>query len=197
MELDEMKNTWYIMDKRLNKMELIHDTFIREVIQSKVNKSIDKLKNWEITGTAVVILLIPIIIYLYLTTQWDFITWDLFVIFSGLICTLLTFWQIVKVRQLMKVDYTENIARNIHHINLYKIQYEKEKLVMSVIGPVLTILIVMNYLQMKAELHRWAFMIAVILFAGIYCYWSYKNMIKQKIPAILKSMEELKELQEE
>lgn len=192
-----MKYTWNVLDKRLNKMELIHDSLIRNIIQTKVNKSIDRLRNWEIVGAAVVILVIPFITYLYLTTHRDFLAWHLFMILAAIMCVFLSFWQISKVQRLMKIDYSKNISRNINHINRFKIQYEKEKLFMNLVGPVFLILIAINYAQMNARLYQWVLMISLILFTAIYSFWCYKAIIKQKIPTILKSMEELKELEEE
>jgi len=197
MELDEMKNTWETLDNRLNKIQLLQDSLIREMMQTKVNKRIDRLRNWEILGAAVVIFVIPFIAYLYLTYNWDFPAWHIFLILAFIVCVGLSFWQISKVQRLLKIDYSKNISENIIHINRFKIQYEKEKLIMNFITPVFFIFIVINYAYMGAQLSKWILMICVLLFAAIYNYWAYKIMIKRKIPTILKSMEELKELEEE
>lgn len=198
MELDEMKNTWNTLDKRLNKMLHLQDSLIREVMQTKVNKSITLLRNWEIFGAIVVTLLIPFIVYVYLTRNNGLLSWNILLVVSGIASVGLSFWQAYKVQCLMKVDYSRSISENVYYINRYKIWYEKEKMAMSfVIGPVLAILLVVYYAQLNASLPHWVLLFSILLCTTVYCYWSYKTIIKQKIPSIVRSLEELKEISEE
>ena len=60
MELEEMKNTWNLLNRRLDEDKLLKESLIREMIQRKADKVVNKLINYDIFSVVTLLLLYTI-----------------------------------------------------------------------------------------------------------------------------------------
>ena len=196
MEPEELKNTWLLLDERLKKQEMLKETILKEMIHSKADKSLNRLVNIEIIGIIILLLVMPAVIYAidfhphmpgYKVFMWAMIP----------ICVIGLVWQILKVYKLTRIDLTGSLSNNIRHTNSYNIWIKKEKMVMIVIVPVVGLGVAYMYAQLNVNITLWAFLSCTFLALCIFVYWSYKKLYNKNIASIMKSLDELRELDEE
>ena len=97
----------------------------------------------------------------------------------------------------MKIDFSKKINDNIYYTNRYNIQYNRELIASIVfVGPTIAILIILVYAETKANIYFWVFLACVFLIGILVSYWSVKKY-NRNMAAILKSMNEIKQLEEE
>jgi len=197
MELDELKNDWASVEERLKKQEILNENIMKEMIYKKTNKSLKQLFWSDSSGIPILLLVIPFIVYAYGKFGGKHIFWDLTVIFAGVFCIAFLPFLIYRVYGLMKIDFSENIKRNLYYINHYSIQIKLEKTIMAFFGPVMVILLSIVFIEFKADIFRWTLLICVVIFLTLYSYWSYNKFYNNNIQSIKKSLEELNELKEE
>ena len=107
MELEEMKERWAALNDRLERTEMLQESVIRELVQTKGEKSVSRLINWETFGFVVTILIIPYSIYVYHRFGGHFAMWDLFSRVAIVVDGLLVLWTGYKLYGLMKIDFTK------------------------------------------------------------------------------------------
>ena len=91
MDLEEMKERWAALNDRLERTEMLQESVIRELVQTKGEKSVSRLINWETFGFVVTILIIPYSIYVYHRFGGHFAMWDLFIVWRSLLTDCLYF----------------------------------------------------------------------------------------------------------
>ena len=200
MELDDIKTAWASLDERLKKQENIKESILRELICSKGNRSLNRLLNHEWLGLIFVVLAIPIIPFIV------YIVPDTFNTVSTIILLLLEVLvvfglgaQIWKIRTLGKISYSEKVNQNVKWINSYNLFIKKEKILAVVVFVLLVIFYLSRTYMDEVKLST----VNIILYfaliaAGIpLCVWQYKRLYVRNIDSIHKSIEELKELEEE
>jgi hypothetical protein len=197
MELEELKKMWTSLDERLNKQEVLKESIIREMIYAKSNKSLSRLLNMEALGAVVFISIIAFIAFVFEKFGGKRFMWDITVIYSGIFCLVFLPWILYKIHGLMKIDLSGSIKNNVFYINRFNIQIKREKISTIFWGPVFAVLIILVYLEAKASVSVWIVMSCGILLASLSSYWSYKKIYDKNIALIKKSLEELKELEEE
>ena len=169
-----------------------------EMSKNKADKLIGRLINWEIFNVVVLILGIPLIFWIYPWHNGKFMLPHFFLMFTAAFCCIASIWLIFKISGLMKIDFSKIISDNIYYTNRYNIQIKREKFAMNVIfGPIFTILLILLYAEMKANTYHWIFLISLLLLCSLITYWSYKRLYEKNINSILKSMNEIKALEEE
>jgi|GEM_PF-553804 hypothetical protein len=195
MESDELKNAWKALDNRLNENKALNETLIKEMMHSKANKSISRLIVWDIIGITISLLVIPFVVHMYFKNNNHLIFWNITMIYVALICIVAIGWYCLKLYRLTKINFSQNISHNIYNTNKYNILVTKEKIAINIIWPTLAGLIILIYAQTKVHLSLWAFLICMLMLGTIFIWLSYKK-VYDKIKSILKSMNEIKELEE-
>ena len=198
MELENLKEAWVALDNRLKRNEKLNESIILEMMRSNAGKKVNRIIALEMISVAVLILLLPFIIYsLYRFGGGKLFLWDIFMKFMAVVCFLYPFWGVYKLHGLMKIDITKNIGNNILCLNKYNIQIKNErKFVYFFLVPVIAISGVCIYTAAKATLPLWTFFTCAFCLAGLFSYWSYKKYNKS-FESVIKSLEEIRELREE
>lgn len=198
MELDELRNTWSILDKKLEENNSLNDRIIKEMLHSKSNKSLGKLIGYEMFGFVVALLTLPLILYLlfksHLRDSNIGFAFLVFMFVADLICIT---WQGVKIIYLMKIDFTEKVSQNIRLINTYNIGIRREKLVFLFFIPILVAFSIYFYIEYNVDIIGWSFMTCLFILALSFTHYQYKKIYDKNIKSILQSLEELRELEEE
>lgn len=197
MELDEMKNTWELLNRKLDEDKSLKESLILEMIRTKANKSVNKLLNYDILSFVILILLIPFLVWGYRSYSGLFIMWDIYILYAMALCLSGVFWYVFKIQLMMKIDVSQKISENIYRTNRYNIWIKREKFLMNVIfGPILILLAVLMLIEMNARIDLWITVICLFGLASVTTYWSYKRIYDKNIASILKSFEEIKDLEE-
>ena len=198
MELEELKNAWTELDNQLKENKSMNKTIVMKMAQSKADKIIGRLINWEIISVVILILIIPLAYY---ASQW-FVGKHMLSYFVMLFaigyCCIGTVWYIYKISGLMKIDFSKAISDNICYTNRYNIQIKREKFATYVIiGPGAAILLILSYAELKVNTQLWIFLVCLLLLTTLITYWGYKRLYEKNINSILKSLNEIKQLEEE
>jgi hypothetical protein len=196
MELEELKNAWVSVDERLKKQEILKGSIIKEMIYSKTDKSLKRLFWSDGISIPLGLALIPFLVYAYGKLGGKSIFWDSTIIFAGVFCITYLPFLVYRVYGLMKIDISGNIKDNLFHINQYNIWIKREKRSMAFIGPLVLILVSLNFIERKANVFLWTFWICTGIFLILYSYWSYNKFYGKNIQSIQKNLEALKELEE-
>ena len=198
MELEELKIAWAELDSRLKENKSLNKTIIMEMAQNKADKLIGRLINWEIIGTIVLIVGIPLVFWIYPWYKGKYISASILMIFAAVFCCICIVWYIYKISGLMKIDFSKPISDNIYYTNRYNIQIKREKFAMNVVfGPIFAILLILSYAELKVNMQLWIFLICLLFLCSLITYWTYKRLYEKNISSILKSMNEIKQLEEE
>ena len=197
MELDELKNVWASVEARLKKQEILNENVIREMIYKKTNKSLKQLFWSDSIGIPVLLFVIPVMVYAYGRYGGKHIFWDAIVIFGGVFCIAYLPFLIYRIYGLMKIDLSGNLKNNLNYINRYSIYIKREIIVMSFLSPASFILVCLMFIELKAGVVQWTFLICFSILVLFCSYWSYSKLYKKNIQSIKKSLEQLEETKEE
>ena len=197
MELEELKSAWAELDNRLKENKSMNKTLIMEMAKNKADKLISRFINQNIISVILLLLIIPLMLLGYNFFGGKFIFFDIFSIYMVAICFICFFWYIYKISGLMKIDFSKKISDNIYYTNRYNIQVNREtQATIIFIGPSLVILGILVYAETKSSIYLWVFFACTILAGIMGGYWGIKKHNKN-INSILKSMNEIKALEEE
>lgn len=198
MELDELKNTWAALDERLKQNESLNARIVKEILETKSNKSLSKILRIEIFGAVVLLAVAPFTLFLSDAkfNKTDKTIWSIFLVSMFFYCLLNFAWQTFKIYNLMKIDFSAVVSDNIRIMNKYNIWIQREKLVMWVSIPIIGALCTYLYAQLNANLFLWVFLTCAFIFVTLVTYYQYKKVYDNNINSILKSLDELKELEE-
>jgi len=200
MELDELKNTWLVLDEQLKKNEMLNKRIIQEMLYKKSNKSLSWLMNTEFSSIIILPLVILLCIWQFNEPRFQQHALSKILIVAVLtICILGIIWQSYKIlKYLVKINFSKSIKDNIKYVNKYAILIKKEKIMAYfVVIPVFSLFGIFYYYELKVNFSYWIFLIIVLSLATIAAYWSYKKIYDANIQSIKKSLEELNELKEE
>jgi hypothetical protein len=197
MELDELKNAWTSLDERLNKQEKLKESIIREMLVAKLDKSLSRMINHGYVGIIVCLGIIPLFVWrmnqIYFGTFKTilFLLGITFAISGVILC-------IIELIKLYKIDFSKPVSNNIRLLQNHKIWLKRQNMGVYIVVSILIILaVIAGLLSPNMELWRWVG-IAVFVCIGIAgAFWEYKHFYGKNIASILKSLEALKELEEE
>jgi hypothetical protein len=200
MELDELKNTWTVLDEQLKKNETLNKQIIQEVLRKKSNKSLSRLINTNFVNLCIWLLAIPVSI-------WGYHYWASFEILLfpkilfvaiGISSIFIVIWSYFPLKNLMKIDFSRNLKDNMYHIHKYAIMLKKEKITVYFgLIPIYYLLGGLCYYEFNANFSLWTFLIVALFISITTTYWMYKRIYETNVQSIKKSLEELKELTEE
>jgi O-antigen/teichoic acid export membrane protein len=195
METEDLKNRWLSLEEQLKKQEVFNEQIIKEHLKTKSDRALSRLISYEAFGAIVLLAGIPVIIYA-LGLKSNLSEYYIFLYCMTGVCVLGFFWQICKLHDLMQIDFSNTLSNNARYTNKYNVKIRKEKISMSFFVPVLLLPIL--YIQIKSNMSIlfWAIGTCTFVFAIVFTYWSYKRLYDKNIASILKSLEELKELEE-
>jgi len=199
MELEELKNTWAVLDERLKKNEMLNKRMVQEMLCNKSNRALNKLMNTEFFSM-LTLLVIPLCIWLYHQPRFEnILSAKILYIVVIVTCILSAIWNCYKIlKYLRNINFSKSIGDNLYYINKYNITIKKEKIVnYFVIFPVFSLLGILGYYELKATFSLWIFLFIVLTIGIATSYWMYKKIYDANIQSIKKSLEELKELKEE
>lgn len=196
MELEELKNAWTALDNRLKENETLKESIIKEMLHSKINKSLNRLIRFEMLGAILCFIGLPFLVF-----RFGYMKHTLFIDTTMYLAIALIFsgWitQSYKLWLLSKIDPNKPVSNNINFFHRYNLFIKREKMALCIYAPILYILIILVFVNLgRIELWRWAAVIAILVFTLLMCYWQYKKIYDANIHSIMKSMEELKELKD-
>lgn len=199
MEVNELKNTWTVLEEQLKKNELLNKQVIQEMTVKKSNKSLNRLINMDFLCLVIVLLCIPLCVWGYKGhCCGNILSANILGIALLAVCIISVFWYAYKLTILMKINFSKEVKQNMYAINKYIILLKKEKLITYfILIPVLGILAAFLYYELKANFTLWIFLIAMLIVAVVGEYWLYKRYYDTNIQSLRKSLEEIKELEEE
>ncbi|WP_029905136.1 hypothetical protein [Prevotella sp. 10(H)] len=197
MELDELKDTWHSLDERLKKQEMLKENILKEMLHAKSDKALGRLINFEFLGIILTIIVIPFMIFLITQGYLYFILQQVIVYLAIGYSILGIIAQIRKVYMLMKVDFSKPVSNNIVLIQRFNIQIRREKIASFTVIPLIGLFFVLPYTTLQMELWRWIAVVGVFVIVIILSYWQYKKIYDKNISHILKSLQELRDLEDD
>jgi membrane protease YdiL (CAAX protease family) len=195
METEDLKNRWLSLEEQLKKQEVFNEHIIKELLKTKSDKALSRLVNYEVFGIIVLLAVIPVIIYA-LGMKMDIPEYYIFLYCLTGVYVFTLFWQICKLYDLKHIDFSNTLSNNFRYTNKYNIKIRKEKIVMLFFVPILVLSISYIFAKSNIPVLFWVNMTCVFICAILFTYWSYKRFYDKNIASILKSLEELKELEE-
>jgi len=195
MELDEMKSAWRELDGRLDRQETLTQTFIRDAITTRSQRSVNRFLNMEIVGVAVCALLMPVVVRHYcLPWAADYPGMRTFMLFRMVLLALLAVWQLVKVRVLAGVDMSKAMKNNIRRVRRYELYAMAEKRVVIVLLPVMLAGVVALRAMWGTALWFWVLMVGMVATGVLFIVWYYKKFYADNMAAIKRGLDELEDL---
>lgn len=196
MELEELKGIWTSLDNRMQQQEVLKTTLIKEMLISKSDKALSRLINYSYFGIILCLALLPLMIW-----GWTFPINFLAKILLTLVIPFIVLGLIIGIIQLVKlnkIDFTKFVNQNIYLVQKVNIFNKRYLFASYSIGFVLFILSLIIALINSSHIEpwRWGVFCAIIPIGIIGAFWEYKRMYRRNFNSILKSLEELKELEE-
>ena len=194
MDLENLKSEWSAMNDRMEKQEIFKEKMFCQMLNTKSDKSLNRLVALEVINLIGSILSIPFCIYVFnkngMELMRPFIIGGIIVL---IICVIL---YSIKILILSKIDFTKTLKNNLLYINKYSICTKYEKLfIYYVLIPVAFASGVFYYAKMHVSLYWWILLscvgIAMIIFT-IYIFRLYNK----NISIIQQNLEGLRELEE-
>ena len=196
MELEELKAAWSSLDERMKEQKGLNAVIIKEMLVAKSDSGLSKLINYTYFGIIIILMAVAFMIWRIYNIPFGlfkicFFTVILFCI-SGVIIG------IYNLKQLYRIDFTKSIGNNIRLVQQYSLAAKKQLISSYILAGILMIFAVITCLASfnNVALWRWAAIIAAICIGIVGCWWEYKRMYRKNVDSILKSLEELKELEE-
>ena len=194
MNLENLKSEWSAMNNRMKEREIFEEKMFCQMLNTKSDKSLNRLVAYEVVSLIVSVLFIPFLFYFLNKEGMELIRPILIgAIVFMVICVV---WYGIKVFVLSKIDFTKTLKNNLFYINRYAVYIKYEKFVgYYFLIPLIMIVCIFYYAKMHVSIYLWVFMsfagIAAILFT-IYFYRLYNK----NISTIQQNLEELRELEE-
>jgi len=190
-----MKNAWHDLNERLDRQEMLSQTFIRESIAARSQRSVNKFLNMEIAGAAVCPLVIPFVVRQYgLPWAADYPGMRAAILFCMVLLALLFVWQLIKVMILARIDMSKDMKSNILRTRRYELYAMTEKRVMIFLMPVMLAGVVALRAMWGTALWFWMLMVGMVAVGVLFIVWYYKKFFSANISAIKRGLEELKDL---
>ena len=198
MELEKLKEIWTSLDNRMQQQEGLKTAIIKEMLLNKSDKALSRLINYGFFSLVLILCLTPVSIWVYMygPIYRVAIVKPMFIIIFILFFIYLAAGIIGLIR-LHKIDFSKSVSNNITMISKYKVFYKRMTLIMCIFGVLILVFCFMAYFQLpNVEPWRLMALFFAIPVGIVVSYWEYKRIGMRNINSILKSLEELKELEE-
>ncbi len=193
MELDELKQNWAELNQRLRDNEILTESLIKQMVQSKGKSSRDKLIVYDIVGALVLFFSLFFWAYSSNTNNLnDFLINHI----KGLIIFSLVgiIYYIVKVVILCKIDFSKSIIQNFTQVNRYKIMLKAEIIIGIAYFMYVFISMIAFLLKMKASPIIFIIEGIVLIITLALVYFITKKLYLKNIKSIIDNLNEIREL---
>lgn len=198
MELDDLKTTWALYDKKLTENLKFNEELLRKMNIEKSKREMNSPLTYEIISLAagIIFLLYIASATVRFSTEFKFLLPGLITIFTFIVYLYLSF---TKIRLLSNIDfYNSPIIELQKSINLFKQKYLLFKKYELYVFPVFAISVspVLAKAMRDFDLyaHPYRFVIAIILSLILYyplAIWFYKNLFDKKVRNTTTFLDEL------
>lgn len=149
MELDEIKNAWNDMNKRLEKAEALNKRMIESMLENKQQTAKEKLMKYEVIFLIVSFLCVPLFTFSYYAGIYSF---GLTMIFNA-IMILAGIWQIYKIYLLRQMDISKcSTTELLNKAIRFKVITKLRTIVgMILLIPIIILLFVLNNQLLRPE----------------------------------------------
>ncbi len=194
MNLDEMKNSWNVLNERLEQNEILNKRIIEEMVASKTKSAYDSIYNQELRGLYILLLVALIVLpanrFLGINMkQSSFILLEA-VMFLALLFQSVILYSLSKFKlNYMKVNELTRTGRKYRKFYSYNKKY----------GTILGLGSVIIFMISESKItNPYAFLpvLAVMIIGCIYSYTKLK-LHEQKIKEVEQGLAELKEFESE
>lgn len=196
MELEELKSAWSLLNNRMMQKEVMEATIIREMLVAKSDKALSKVTNYDYLGIIICMCVIGLL------------TWQMNRIYFGpfktgiflLAIALLIVSALRSIKNLFilhKINFSNPISDNIRLVQNYNIIIKRTTIInYSAATGIVVLAIIAGLMSPNMEVWRWVVIAVSIVIGIIGAWWEYRHMYRKNIDSILKSLDELKELEE-
>jgi len=199
MELDKLKEIWISLDNRMQQQEILKSTLIKEMLINKSDKALSRLINYSYFGIILCIAVLPLLIWISSQSRSFDIMNNIFIPITILFSLTNLAVAIIQLIKLHKIDFSKAINRNIYSVQKLNIFNKRYYIIFTIIAFIIVfITIIVLFISYSAYIAywRWLGIITAIIAGSIFCFWEYKRIYRRNFNTILKSLEELKELEE-
>lgn len=194
MELEDLKQQWQVLNKRLEENEILNKKIILDMIKKRTTSAYNKLMNMELVNLMIMIVLIPTFLITLCTAK--YLPTHAWLIFLGLFILLVTIWEVIKVIWLKKFDIEK---KNIQQLALLINTYRKWILMeCAIIAPFVVIILGTLFFSIHTYNLPWLkiLLLSLIVILPIFIAIMYRFFYKKHFNNIQKSLDELKEFKE-
>ena len=194
MNLDEMKNSWNVLNERLEQNEILNKRIIEEMVASKTKSAYDCIYNQELRGLYIILLIalivLPVNRFLGINMKLSSFILLETVMFLALLFQLAILYSLSKFKlNYMKVNELTRTVLKYRKFYSYNKKY----------GTILGLGSVIVFMILESRLtNPYAFLpvLAVMIVGCIYSYTKMKQH-EQKIKEVEQGLAELKEFESE
>lgn len=193
MELDELKAGWNVLNERLAQNEILNKRIIKDMIVTRTNSALSKLKwmNW------VGIILVFVMFILVLIMKNIVVIRPAAMIIAGLVGVFVLIYCICYFRFLERLDLNK---LSICEAMAWCIKFRKIQRCGMFVAPLIALVVIVSIFFIHHHYRSLYHMIvdaAGVLFGTYVGYLCYKYVDKKSIETIEKGIEELKEFRED
>lgn len=194
MNLDEMKNSWNVLNERLEQNEILNKRIIEEMVASKTKSAYDSIYNQELRGLYIILLcgliVLPVNRFLGINMKLSSFILLETVMFLALLFQLVILYSLSKFKlNYMKVNELTRTVLKYRRFYSYNKKY----------GTILGLGSVIVFMISESKItNPYAFVpvLAVMIVGCIYSYTKMKQH-EQKIKEVEQGLAELKEFESE
>lgn len=194
MNLDEMKNSWNVLNERLEQNEILNKRIIEEMVASKTKSAYDSIYNQELRGLYIILLcgliVLPVNRFLGINMKLSSFILLETVMFLALLFQLVILYSLSKFKlNYMKVNELTRTVLKYRRFYSYNKKY----------GTILGLGSVIVFMISESKItNPYAFLpvLAVMIIGCIYSYTKLK-LHEQKIKEVEQGLAELKEFESE
>ena len=194
MDLEILKSQWSEMNDRMEQQEIFKEKMFRQILNTKSDKSLNRLMAYEVISMIFSVLFIPFLLFIYYKKGMEMIRP---VVVGAIIFMIVgTIWYVIKVLVLSKINFSKTLKNNLLYVNKYAIYIKYEKLfIYYILIPVLFALCTFYYIRLHASLYSWVIMSCVGIAAILYTIYFY-HLYNKNISTIRENLDELRSLED-
>lgn len=194
MNLDEMKNSWNVLNERLEQNEILNKRIIEEMVASKTKSAYDSIYNQELRGLYIILLcgliVLPVNRFLGINMKLSSFILLETVMFLALLFQLAILYSLSKFKlNYMKVNELTRTVLKYRRFYSYNKKY----------GTILGLGSVIVFMISESKITNLYAFVPVLTVMIVGCIYSYTKMKQheQKIKEVEQGLAELKEFESE
>ena len=199
MELEKLKEIWTTLDNSMQQQEGLKTAIIKEMFISKSDKALSRLINYGYFGIIIFLISMPLLIWAWSKVPNYFFIYKSFILITILYLLSIIVISAIELKMLHKIDFSSPINTNIRIVQKINIFNKRLSISFYIMGAILYIFgITAAFISFrKIDLWMWMLYLSGLFIGVIGSIWEYKRVNRRNFDSILKSLEELKELEEE